>query len=361
MSTVIIDSHHPKHYLSLRRLGRRCLANGIDVIWTAREKDVLVDLIREDGFEPVVLTRARRSLAGKLAELAAYDWRLFRLARRIRPIALIGKAISLAHVGRTLGIPGILINDDSAKANPQFRYLGYPFAHRILTGECLDEDYGRRHRRYPGLMELAYLHPDAFTPDLGIRSELGLVGTERLFILRLAAYDAYHDVGQQGLGPALVERLVERLAAAGRLLIVSEAPLPESLARFRYPLAANRLHHVLAAADLVVGDGLSVCVEAALLGTPALTVGSWWGRHAYTRVLDERFGLLIGFQPTEADLILERIDALLATDELARIWAERQARMLEEWSDPTDAFWEELVRVAPAAGLQPVAVPVATG
>ena len=86
----------------------------------------------------------------------------------------MGKAISLAHVGRFLGIPSLLINDDSAEANPQYRYLGYPFAHRILTAECLGESYGSRQRTYPGLMELAYLHPNAFAPDAGIREELGV-------------------------------------------------------------------------------------------------------------------------------------------------------------------------------------------
>lgn len=354
---VIIDSHHPKHYLTMRRLGRRCLAQGIEVVWTAREKDVLVDLIRGDGFEPVVLTRGRRTLPGKLRELAAYDWRLLRLARRVRPMAMIGKAVTLTHVGRALGIPGILINDDSAAANPQFRWLGYPFAHRILTSECLDEEYGPRQRRYPGLMELAYLHPAAFSPDPAVRGELGLGDGERLFVLRLAAHDAYHDVWQHGLGATLTGPLIERLERAGRLVIVSEAPLPPELVRFRYPLAANRLHHVLAAADLVVGDGLTTCVEAALLGTPAVAVGTLWGKHAYARTLEERFGLLVIREPADPARLLHEIGAMLSSPDLKRTWAERRARMLEDWGDPTDVYWEELMRAAPAVG--PVAATAA--
>src|SRR5919109_667548 len=117
---VIFDSHHPKHYLAIRQLGRRCAQHGIEVIWTARDKDVLVDLMCEDGLDPVVFTQAKDGLLQKLGELVVYDWRLARLARRYRPLAMLGKAISLAHVGRLLGIPTILINDDSAAANPQY-------------------------------------------------------------------------------------------------------------------------------------------------------------------------------------------------------------------------------------------------
>ncbi len=343
---VIFDCHHPKHYLSVRALARRCLAAGIEVIWTARRKDVLVDLIRQDGFEPHVLTSAQSGLAGKLCELAVYDWKLARLALRVRPLALVGKGVSLTHVGRLLGIPSILINDDSAAGNPQFKYLGYPFATRILTAECLGESYGPRQRTYPGLMELAYLHPNVFRPDPEIRRELGVEPEARLFVIRLVAHDAYHDVGASGISPEMLARLLERLEPEGRVYLVSETALPKHLAHLKLPVPANRLHHLLAACDLVIGDGLSVCVEAALLGRPAIVVGSYVGRIAYAKVLEERFGLLSGFKPLEEPAIFRTVEALLRP-EATDIWQRRRAKMLEEWSDPTDVYWEELNRLAP--------------
>ncbi len=346
---VIFDSHHPKHYLTMRALARRCLGAGVEVIWTARRKDVLVDLIRQDGHEPFVLTAAQSGFARKLGELAAYDWKLARLALRLRPQALVGKTVSLTHVGRLLGIPSILINDDSAAGNPQFKYLGYPFATRILTSDCLGESYGPRQRTYPGLMELAYLHPNVFRPDPGIRRDLGVAPDARLFVVRLVAHDAYHDVGSAGLSPRLVERLLDRLQREGRVYLVSEAPLPEHLAHLRLPVPQNRLHHVLAACDLVVGDGLSVCVEAALLGRPAIVVGSYVGTIAYARTLEERFGLLHGFKPHDEEAIFATVNSLLRPEAMS-IWQQRRAKMLASWSDPTDIYWEELTRVmvAPA-------------
>ncbi|MEE9267620.1 MAG: DUF354 domain-containing protein [Gammaproteobacteria bacterium] len=342
MPSIIIDSHHPKHYLTLRQLGRRCRDAGIEVVWTGRKKDVLIDLMRQDGIEPVMLTSGRRSLGGKLVELALYDWRLLCLARRVRPSALIGKAISLAHVGCLLRIPNILINDDSAAANPQYRYLGYPFATRILTAECLGESYGSRQRTYPGLMELAYLHPNVFSPDPKIRGELGVSEEERLFLVRLAAFDAYHDVGQHGLSGALLRRTMDRLMQEGRVFICSEAPLTGDYTSFALPVAASRLHHVLAACDLVLGDGLTVCVEAALLGTPAIAIGSYMGKHTYFRELEQRFRLMWGFRPVQEEEFLSCVTNVLGRHDLKEEWQRRRAAMLDVWGDPTDVFWEEL-------------------
>ncbi len=339
---VILDSHHPKDYLAIRRLGERCEANGLRALWTVHDKDVLVDLLREHGFQPHVLTRAQTGLVRKLGELLVYDWRLARIALRSRPLALIGKTISLAQVGRLLGIPSLLINDDSVAGNPQYRYLAGPFATRILTAECLGEDWGARQKSYPGLMELAYLHPNAFQPDPSLRDELGLTADERLFLIRLAAFDAYHDVGGRGLSRALLMQAIARFEARGRVFIVSEKPLVGELARYRLPTAASRLHHVIAACDLVIGDGLTVCVEAALLGVPAIVVGSYVGKHRYANVIEEDFGLMFGFLPGQGEEILSCLEGLLQRPGLKGEWAERRRAMLARWSDPTDFYWQEL-------------------
>lgn len=349
---VIFDSHHPKHYLLLRQLGRRCEARGISVVWTARDKDVLVDLMREDGIDPVVLTTARGRLVRKLGELAEYDWKLLRLARSTRPAALMGKTISLTHVGRLLGIPSILVNDDSARSNPQFRYLGNPFATRIVSPDCLNEHYGTKHRTFPGLLHLAYLHPDVFTPDPSIRGELGVPAGSRLFLVRLAAFDAYHDVVLKGFSRDLVDATIKQLSGRGQVFISSEAPLPDDLERYRLPILASRLHHFLAACDLVVGDGLSVCVEAALLGTPAIALGSYVASHSPNetwRVLQRDYGLIQGFTPEEGARYLTCLRDMIGCETLARDWAARREAMLRDLIDPTEVLWQELGRFVQAA------------
>ncbi|MCG8691325.1 MAG: DUF354 domain-containing protein [Minwuiales bacterium] len=346
---IILDSHHPKHYLAVRNLARRCENHGIRVIWTIHDKDVMVDLMREHGHDPLVLTKGRRTLLSKLGELLVYDWKLAQITLRNRPLALMGKTVTLAHVGRLLNVPCLIINDDSAAANPQYRYLAYPFVDRIITAECLGEDYGDRQRTYPGLMELAYLHPNVFTPNPEIRAHLGVPADRRLFLLRLAAFDAYHDVGGAGLSRGFVNVIVRRLEAEGQVFIVSEHALDRDLAKYRLPTPASRLHDVIAACDLVLGDGLTVCVEAALLGVPAIAIGSYIGKHTYSEEIEKRFGLMFGFRPDCKADILARLDSLLAHPDLRAEWSTKRQAMLDRWVDPTDIYWEELYPyIAPA-------------
>lgn len=346
---MIFDSHHPKDYLAIRMLAKKCEENGIRIIWTIHDKDVMVQLMREHGLDPIVLAKSREGLIRKLGELVIYDWRLLGIARHYRPLALVGKTVSLTHVGWLLNIPTILINDDSAAANPQYKYLACPFASRIVTAECLGEDYGPRQRTYSGLMELAYLHPRVFEPDPDIRRELGVASQEKLFLIRKAAFSAYHDVGGRGLSDQLLDEVIERLEAHGRVFIVSEEPLAGRCSTYKLPTAPSRLHHVIAACDLVVGDGLTVCVEAALLGVPAIAFGSYIGKHSYSEVIEKQFGLMFGYTPDREREFLGRIDALLGQPDIRTEWARRRENMLKVWDDPTDVYWEELAKcIAPS-------------
>ena len=155
-----------------------------------------------------------------------------------------------------------------------------------------------------------------------------------MFVLRLAAFKAYHDTGECGLSPGLIDQILGILAPLGRVFIVSESPLPVELAGYRLPCAASRLHHVLAACNLVVGDGLTVPVEAALLGRPAVVFGSYISKNAYVRALQRDFGLIDGFKPGQEADCIARIRHLTSGPSVLQDWAQRRAAMLSVWSDP---------------------------
>lgn len=343
---IVIDSHHPKHYLTLRRLARRCEANGLDVILTVRDKDVTAALARENGFDPILLTRARHGPLGLLGELFAYDWRLYRLVRRRRPAVLIGNTFSVAHVGALSGTPSVVINDDDKWTNPQYPLLAYPFATRVVLPDCMRESWGPKVRRYPGLHELAYLHPDGFQPRPGLRQSLGLGPHERLFLIRLVENKASHDLGVKGFSAEAIDRLLRRLTGEGRVFISSEGPLAEPLAPYRLPTPPSAFHDVLAACDLVLTDGNTVAAEAAVLGTPSLRMTSLAPR-SYLDMLERRFDLTYGFHPDESAAFFQRLEELLSRRTLEDDWRHRRQAMLATLVDPTEVFWDEVSRLLP--------------
>ena len=257
--------------------------------------------------------------------------------------------VTMAHCAATLedlGVAGAvaaLMKDtlhpnlmQTLEGQAAFVHAG-PFANIIASPTATEKNYGKQHRRYQGYKELFYLHPARFTPDPTIRRELGLDDDEPFHVLRLTAFTASHDVSEAGMNRAQIDQVIERLSATGRVLISSEQELPADLRDRRIPTPAERFHHVLAAAELVVGDSQSVCSEAGVIGTPSLRFNTWAGRHPYQVELEERWGVTKAFLLTDEAAFFAELDRLIADTAAAyERQAEGRDRMLQWCHDPVD-------------------------
>ena len=341
---VLFDIVHPAHVHFFRYLRADLESDGHRTLVVARDKDVTLPLLASFGIPHEVVGRAGHATRlGQAAELVHRDWTLWRLGRRFRPDVVLTRNPAGVQAARLLGVPGIFDTDDGRAAGIHFRAAA-PFATVITTPTSMPEDYGEKHRRYPGYKALAYLHPRRFTPDVaGVRADLGLADGERLFVLRLVANDAVHDTHSVGLSGAVRRELVLRLAAAGRVLISAEGTLEPELDRFRFDLQPHRLHDVLAAADLYAGDSGTMAAEGALLGTPSLRLSSWSGPSTYLDELEHAYGLVWSFAPDQGTELLARVDTLLADlDASAAVAAAGRQRMLDDKVDVT-SWYRELV------------------
>ena len=127
-------------------------------------------------------------------ELFRREARFLALARAFRPQLITGTSAHAARVGRMVGARSAVLSEDDARAVPLFRWVAYPLATAIVTPDGLAyERYGRRHLTYPSYQELFYLHPNRFTPDPGVRRELGLAEGQAYAIVRLAEAFLFND------------------------------------------------------------------------------------------------------------------------------------------------------------------------
>jgi len=172
-----------------------------------------------------------------------------------------------------------------------------------------------------------------FTPDPGVRRELGLKPGEMFSILRFVSWQASHDIGEQGLDAGRKRDLVERLGRHGRVFISSEVPLSPDLEPYRFPLPVDRLHHALAHAALLVGESAPMAAAAAVLGVPAVYISDL-GR-GYTDELDETYHLVFRYPNARAAEALDTAERTLADPARADTFAARRARMLAENVDVT--------------------------
>lgn len=345
---VLFDIVHPAHVHFYRHLHDLLVEQGHETLVVARDKEVTLELL--DAFEMAYEWRGHagaKSTLARAAELVTRDIALTRWARRFRPDVVLTRNPAGVHAGRAVGAWTVYDSVDGRAAGIHFQ-LGAPLAHVITSPNWLDEDYGPRHRRYRGPKELAYLHPSRFRADPGIRTELGVPDGQPLFVLRFVANDAVHDAHTVGLDAGQRAALVERLRGIGHVVISSEDPLPADLEPLRHRLGPERIHHVLAAADLFVGDSGSMAAEAGVLGTPALRLSSWVGPvRGYLGRMERDYGLVRCFTPDTRAGFDAALDEVLADLPAAKASAgAAAARLVADCDDVTTwyrALLDELV------------------
>lgn len=334
---VLFDIVHPAHVHFFKHIIRGLEARGHQTRIVARDKDVTNALLDQLGFNYESVGRPKKSLFGMAGELLHRDLALSRVAREFRAELIMTRNPAGAQVGRLLGVPAVFDTDDGRAAGIHF-WAAAPFAHVVTTPDCTAEDYGRRHVKYPGYKQTAYLHPRHFTPNRDVLAALGVQPGERYFIVRFVAMGASHDLGEGGLPLEVKLAILDRLRASGRVFVSSEGALPESLAALRFPLGPERMHDALAFADLLVGDSQTMAAEAAVLGTPSLRVSSWTGRLAYLSELEHRYGLTFAYQPQSAAELLHHLDRWLGTPNLRASLALNHSRLLADKVDVAQWF-----------------------
>jgi len=346
---ILIDIGHPAHVHFFARPIRLLRADGHDILVTSRRKDVALELLDELGVPHEPLSAAASGLAGFARELIARDRALIRVARRFgaERMAEIGGTF-VAHATLFTGIPSLVFYDTENAALQNA--ITYPFASRVLVPRCYRGWTPRRRTlRYAGYHELSYLHPDAFAPDPGRARDAGLDPARDNYLIRLVSWKANHDIGERGWSRELLDWLVGRLSARGKVLISSEADLGGHFEPYRYRGRVSDIHHVMAGCRMVIGESATMASEAAVLGVPALYAAET-GR-GYTDEQEQRYGLVANVRELTPPAIGAALDRLLEPP--PEHWQARRERLLGDTIDVARLVADAILRYpqAPAGAL----------
>jgi predicted glycosyltransferase len=84
---------------------------------------------------------------------------------------------------------------------------------------------------------------------------------------------------------------------------------------------------------MIISDSLSMSVEAAILGVPAIRYNSFVGRISVLNELEKKYDLTYGFNakdPLSVTAMVSKIEELLAMDGLSQIWQAKRKQMLSD-------------------------------
>lgn len=331
---ILVFLSHPAQFLFYRNPVQRLREKGHIVHIVIKTKDVLRELLDEEGWEYEVIYQKKRSKSyfSFFQNLLIRDFRIYRIASKMKPDLLMGSDASVAHVGKLLGIPCITTLEDDYPVIRNLARLTYAFTSHILTPEpCNVGNWQHKKVAYNGYMKLSYLHPAIFQPD---RSRIIPGPNEPYFLIRLSGLEAHHDFGVKGVSEVLLDRIIEMLRDKGRIYITSEKPLPERYNAYLLKINPSVIHHYLYFAKMLICDSQSMAVEASVLGTPNIRISSFKGKISVLEELEKKYGLTHGFLPGENEAILSVIAELLQQDKSDETqFHSRTLKMLNEKLD----------------------------
>ncbi|HLA45160.1 MAG TPA: hypothetical protein VJZ27_17065, partial [Aggregatilineales bacterium] len=226
--------------------------------------------------------------------------------------------------------------EDTEDSMSQIR-LYQPFTKAICVPDCFMHDLGERMVRYPGYHELAYLHPKRFLPDPAKIAPLA--SNDRYFVVRFISWDATHDDQQRGTSEAGKEQLIRMLRSHGKVVLSVESHPPVLFDNGHRELNADAMIHLLAFAELYVGEGVTAASEAAVLGTPAVLINS--RELGYIKEQEERYRL--GYRFADENDAIDKIERMLQQRDLKSVWRCRQEVLLRDKIDVTD-WMKEFVK-----------------
>lgn len=334
---VVVTIQHAGHVHFFKHVVDELMARGHVVRVYARDNEASVDLLESCDVDYEVLAGASDSLLSLAAAQGVYEARLLQRATSFDPdvMTAIG-GVAVSHVASLVGARSVVFYDTEHAT--LIRRLAFPFADTVCTPECFTDDLGTRHVRYPAYHELAYLHPEQFTPDGRVLEAVDVDPERDTVLLRLGDWSSSHDVGVSGIDDPV--ELVEKLESVGaEVLLSAEGDLPPELRPRAFSLPPDRFHDLLAAIDLYVGEGGTTAAECAALGTPAVYVSEL--RLGYLDELESEYGLVVNCaDPDRNDAAFEAACRLL--EKPAAEFERRRERLLVEKVDPTEFIVDQL-------------------
>ncbi len=322
---ILFDIGHPAHVHLLKNLIKFFNNSPHKVIVTSREKDVTNKLLKHYGIKYICISKPRNSIGGMIIELIQRNIRIFNLHRVNKFNLSIGATMSIAHLSAFFNVPSYNLGEDDDDVIPLYTLITFPFTKQIINPEVIRSKKWKKKRvLYPSYHELAYLHPNNFSPDANVLKKYNLE-KGRYVIVRFSALKAYHDLGEHGINEELSKRI--RSLCKGYKIVESNEKQNSN------EIEPWDIHHVLAFSKLLISDSQTMTIEGAVLGIPSIRINSFVGRCSVIEELENKYKLTMGFKPEDEELALESIKNVLKNKNSENEWKKRKNIMLKEKID----------------------------
>ena len=332
---ILIDIGHPAHVHLFKNFALSMLGKGHKVLFTCREKEFEIALLKANGLNYQSFGRKYNSVIGKILGMLKFDFMEWKTCLKFKPDILLSHgSIYAAHAAWLYRKPHIAFDDTY---NMEQIRLYEPFTPVLLTASYDHPKISDKEIHYAGYHELAYLHPNYYQPDKKILDELGVMPEEKYVLIRFVAWNASHDLGHKGISSSQKIEAVKLLSQYARVFISAEGALPKELEKYRLKTKPEQIFDVIAYSSLVWGESFTIPAEASILGVPSVINHNTKSYYLYDQ--QHNYDLCYCYKESEADQkkALEKCIEILKRNkqEIIEEWKKKRERLINDHIDVT--------------------------
>ena len=336
---LIVEMSHPADINFFKNALQLLSDKGWEYRIVTRGRENTVDILDSYNLKYYQYGKTRPGIASRPIQLILNDYNLLWFSKKYEPDCFLSFCSPYcSHVASIMGKPSIAFTDTET-ATMTIR-LTYPFCTALYTPTFFGNDYGKKHYRFNGFKELAYLSPKYFKPD-----ELPLEYNNKEYaIVRINSFDAVHDIGlPQRLLLDDWKRIICAVSNFVEPIILSELELPKELRRYAVKIPPTKFHIILQNARFVISDSCTITTESALLGIPTIFCHPNPARLMNFSILEKRYGLIE--YRNRVNEIISLINKYATDFLLRKELIKRRGRLLSEMDDVTLCIIRSIERV----------------
>ncbi|MBA2869074.1 DUF354 domain-containing protein [Methanococcus maripaludis] len=331
---IIVEIQHPAHVHQFRYLISELEKRGHTIHIITTDKEVTIKLLDSFGLKyDLIGKNVKGKFTKKMSVTLNSFLKVYKISKKFKPDVFISRRSPFSGLAsKLLNKPHITFSD-SDNITPFVNTIANMLSDVVITPSCCTKNISKKNIAVSGYKELMYLYPTYFKPDITVLKDLGVDSEKSYILIRFVGWDAYHDVGHQGISDKI--KFVKKIAEYIPVFISSEKPLPEELEKYRLPTKPTQIHDVLYYAKLLVCDSQTMTTESAVMGTPAIRCNTFVGERDMGNFieLENKYGLIYNY--SDQDIALCKALELIATPNLENIWKARQKSMLQDKIDVT--------------------------
>jgi predicted glycosyltransferase len=310
---------HPAKFHFHKNQINTLLEKGYQVDIIINTKDILEELVKNEGWHYVNIFPKTRKIKGVHVYLAAFIslflsiYKLLKYTYNKKYDILVGDA--LVYIGWLKRIPAFYPTDDVLAAVPEQKVWFIPTKHIIAPVITDVGKYASKKIGYKGYKALAHLHPNHFKPNRDLLID-ELKYADKYFMIRCTGFGATHDLNKKGVDDNMLIKIVEILEPHGKIFITSERNLPEQLKKYQYQINKNDVSHYIAFSEMFIGDSTTMCTESAILGVPTVEFDEYFYEIEQMLELENKYQLINCFRTNQIDACLNKIKEMVSNTEL---------------------------------------------